>query len=84
MAARVLARAAVDLKPMRPYLEAATGLAVLLDHPAYDCVYLAMAEAENTPFVTADERFLRKVRSGAFKRFANLLLSLDEAAALKE
>jgi len=60
-AAGLLARADIELMPMRPYLEAATRMSIELDHPAYDCVYIALAEAEGIPFVTADERLLRKV-----------------------
>jgi predicted nucleic acid-binding protein len=45
-AAGLLARADIDLVAMRPYLESAVGLAAALDHPAYDCLYIALAEAE--------------------------------------
>lgn len=33
-------------------------LAQLLDHPVYDCVYLALALALECPVVTADSRFV--------------------------
>jgi len=36
----------------------ATALALLLDHPIYDCLYLASAERERLPIVTADDRLL--------------------------
>ena len=55
-AARLLARADIGLEPMRGLLGSATALAIALDHPAYDCVYLALAEARGCDFVTADER----------------------------
>jgi len=45
-AAGLLARADIELMAMRPYLEASVRIAVALDHPAYDCVYIALAEAE--------------------------------------
>jgi predicted nucleic acid-binding protein len=45
VAARLLANASVEMEPMRGLLEPATRLAILLDHPAYDCRYLALAEA---------------------------------------
>jgi predicted nucleic acid-binding protein len=38
----------------------ALDLAVTLDHPLYDCLYLALAEARSLPLVTADETFVRK------------------------
>ncbi len=48
-----------------------------LDHPAYDCVYLAAADALAATFVTADAKLLRKLagRSGI------AALDLAEAAA---
>jgi predicted nucleic acid-binding protein len=39
-------------------MTAACRLAIDLNHPAYDCFYLAMAIAEDIPLVTADRRFL--------------------------
>jgi predicted nucleic acid-binding protein len=60
LAARLLARADIEFEPMRGLLESATRLAVLLDHPAYDCAYLALAEARGCDFVTADEALSRK------------------------
>jgi predicted nucleic acid-binding protein len=62
LAARLLERADVDLAPMRRLLEPATRLAVALDHPAYDCLYLALAQSTGCAFVTADERLRTKVR----------------------
>ena len=38
----------------------ATNLAVELEHPVYDCVYLACAVANNIPLVTADRRLLQR------------------------
>jgi predicted nucleic acid-binding protein len=60
LAARLLERADVELAPMRHLLEPATALAVALDHPAYDCVYLALAESLSCYFVTADKRLQAK------------------------
>jgi predicted nucleic acid-binding protein len=60
LAARLLQRAEVELEPMRGLLEPATKLAIALDHPAYDCLYLALAEALSCALVTADEQLYRK------------------------
>jgi predicted nucleic acid-binding protein len=59
-AARLLAYSEIELIPMRPLLEPATRLAIHLDHPAYDCIYLALAERDQCELVTADERLIRK------------------------
>ncbi|WP_043342456.1 type II toxin-antitoxin system VapC family toxin [Belnapia moabensis] len=63
LAARLLERADVDLVPMRRMLESAAELATALDHPAYDCMYLSLAQSTGRSFVTADERLRAKVRS---------------------
>ncbi len=65
IAARLLERAEADLIPMRRLLDRALALAIALNHPAYDCVYLACAEATHRPFVTADTRLLCKLAGGS-------------------
>lgn len=47
--------------PMRRLTAAAARLAIDLDHPVYDCFYLALAIVEQYPVVTADRRFHDKV-----------------------
>jgi predicted nucleic acid-binding protein len=77
-AGRLLEAAEIELLPTRFLLAAATRMAVDLNHPAYDCLYLALAEANECRFVTADERLLRKLgetRHGALR---------DRAMSLKE
>jgi len=78
LAARLLQRVNINLRPMRNFLDAATRIAVMLDHPAYDCLYLAMAEAEETRFVTADDRLLRKLRQDPTGRFTAIVVTLSE------
>jgi predicted nucleic acid-binding protein len=48
----------------------ALGLAVILDHSAYDCFYLAAAVGAGV-LVSADERFLRKCRENGFSLFVS-------------
>jgi predicted nucleic acid-binding protein len=83
-AAALLARADIELIPMRAHLEAATELAIALDHPAYGCVYIALAEAEDTRFVTADSRLLRKISSHWAERFRDRVLALSDSAAWQQ
>lgn len=53
------------LIPSEDLLDDAMSLAITLNHPIYDCFYLALAERERAPLVTADKRLLglrRKVK----------------------
>ena len=63
LAAGLLEHADVEMFPMRPLLRSALQLAITLDHPAYDCLYLALADARRCPFVTADDRLFGKVHA---------------------
>ncbi len=63
LAGRLLERAGIELVPMRRMLERATSLSMLIDHPAYDCFYLALAEASDCDFVTADNRLMAKAQA---------------------
>lgn len=80
LAARLLQRSEIELYPMRALLEPATQLAIDLDHPAYDCVYLALAMANGWQFVTADMRLVAKARQSS-NVVGEAILSLGEAAA---
>jgi len=51
----------IDLRPTAPLLARAMQFARRLNHPVYDCVYLALAERERASFITADRRLLRRV-----------------------
>lgn len=44
-----------------PLVPRALQLAIDLAHPVYDCIYLALAEANGDFVLTADERFVRAV-----------------------
>lgn len=46
-----------------------------LDHPAYDCLYLALAEARHTRLITRDQRLLRRL--GQDPRAAGLAVALE-------
>ena len=53
---------AVVLQPSTELVMKAAALAVQIDHPVYDCVYLACTEAEAAPLVTADARLAERAR----------------------
>lgn len=74
VAARLLAASGVDWVPMAGLMGPATDLALRLQHPAYDCFYLALALERRTRFVTADRRFVAAVRATASPRISELCL----------
>jgi predicted nucleic acid-binding protein len=80
LAAKLLQAADIEFLPTRHLLEAATRIAVELDHPAYDCVYLALASECDCRFVTANEHFVRKLDAGRRRRFRRRVISLAQAA----
>ena len=53
----------------------ALDFATRVDHPAYDCLYLALASSLGTKLVTADKRFANKVRTAGL---GHLIAALDE------
>ena len=62
-AVETLRAAPVSIPMSMPDLTvAATRLASVLDHPVYDCFYLALGVHTQYPVVTADMRFHGKVR----------------------
>jgi len=82
LAARLLQGAEVELLPTRSLLGAATRLAIELEHPAYDCLYLASAIENDCPLVTADERFARRLAQTGRRALRTRVISLESAAAL--
>jgi predicted nucleic acid-binding protein len=67
LAARLLQRADIELLPMLALLEPATRLAIAMDHPAYDCAYLALAEDLSCDLVTADQRLCTKALPAGYR-----------------
>jgi predicted nucleic acid-binding protein len=79
LAARLLQGAEIELLPMRSLFEIATRISIEVDHPAYDCVYLALAGENNCQFVTADERMLRKLNHSRNASIRRRAISLRNA-----
>ena len=65
------------LLPLRQLAPRAAASAHELNHPAYDCFYPALSEAEDAPLVTADRRLLATV---AGTPFATRTRHLSQAA----
>ena len=60
----LLMASGLDLRPSGPLLGRALTLAQRLRHPVYDCIYVALAQAEGATLVTADQRLLARIARG--------------------
>lgn len=56
------------LAPSAPLAARALELAQRFDHPAYDCFYVALAEAESAVLVTDDDRVVKLARKARLER----------------
>jgi predicted nucleic acid-binding protein len=70
--------AIAELADLDGLAQPAFDLSVRLSHPAYDCFYLALAQARKLPMITADRRLLTRV--DALRRDDIQLLPLDHFA----
>ncbi|HEV7329092.1 MAG TPA: type II toxin-antitoxin system VapC family toxin [Bosea sp. (in: a-proteobacteria)] len=50
-----------EIVPIEGLMKDAMQFAFDLDHPIYDCLYLALANQRRLPLVTADKRFIGKL-----------------------
>lgn len=79
--ARLIETAEFESVPTRSLLKAATAIAIQLRHPAYDCIYIALARERGLRLATADERLLRRLAEDGAREWSGLALSLAAAAA---
>ena len=50
----------IALYPVAALIERASQIAFQMDHPVYDCLYLACAEVSDTTLISADKRLVEK------------------------
>jgi predicted nucleic acid-binding protein len=72
-AASALPRMLTLLVPVVELLPRAIELAFDLQHPIYDCIYLALAEREKAALVTADRRLIASAGSGGHSALVRAL-----------
>lgn len=68
-----------DTKPLMP---TALPLAMQLNHPAYDCFYLALAEQQSAPLITADKRLFTRCQQPDATRWAGCIRLLGAHGAV--
>ena len=73
-----LDRVPMTIVPARSLAKRALEIAIDLSHPAYDTLYLALAESYAARVVASDARLLGRLSGSSF---AQLAISLHEAAA---
>ena len=56
-----------SLTPSAQLHEAAFEMACVLEHPVYDCQYLALAQEEGTRLITADRAFVERAGGSRWK-----------------
>lgn len=71
----IFRKAPISLAPATRLARPTLAIAVELNHPFYDCLYLALAQREGTRVVTADDRLRRKVKGTPY---ASLLLGIED------
>lgn len=65
------------LFPSAQLVERAIAMAIALNHPVYDCIYLSCAEAAGGRLITADRRLCEAVRNTEFEDLAQYLGETD-------
>lgn len=63
------------LSPLAALAPRALEIARVLDHSAYDCFYLALAEREHALLVTADDVLVRRLTGTPWARHVRPLVS---------
>lgn len=67
------------LFPIAMLVEHASEMAIELQHPVYDCLYLACAELLSEPMVTVDRRIIAAVANTRFHGLAQPLSNFVQA-----
>lgn len=61
IAVKLLQSDDLALVPLSILTSSALQLALTLEHPVYDCLFIALAVREACPFVTSDQKLLQKL-----------------------
>jgi predicted nucleic acid-binding protein len=72
-AVREIIKAFEELVPVNVLRDRAFAIALELQHPAYHCFYLALAERSTSRLDTADERLIRRCAGTPFRKLVQSL-----------
>lgn len=76
-AARWLLQVPLQVHDSAACMKQALALSIRLGHPAYDCVYLALARMAECPMVTADRRFFERLQRPDAAELRHSIVSLS-------
>jgi predicted nucleic acid-binding protein len=65
--AQSLVTSFVELVPSMPLADSALELAIELNHPVYDCFFLALSQSANLKLITADKRLIGRCMGTRFE-----------------
>jgi len=74
-------RERIDIVPSPPLVEEAFQIAVDLDHPIDECLYLALARRERSELLTFDRHLVRKIAETKYASLAQALPYRRDAQA---
>lgn len=80
-AARWLLQLPLQVHECAGFMIDALALSVRMQHPAYDCLYLALARHAGCPLVTADRRFFDRCRRPDAVALAGEIVLLSDIGA---
>ncbi len=61
------------LEPLETLIDTAFDLSILMNHPVYDCLYLALAQQQGCKMITADKQLAARALSLKLGKFVRLL-----------
>ena len=74
----LLQESPIEIIPVALLHQRALEIAIELNHPVYDCLYLACAELAGAVLVTADGRLIQAVQASEYARLTRRLANLSK------
>lgn len=63
----------VQTVPSAALTARALEMAIELNHPVYDCIFLALCESQDIPLITADKKLIARCNGTSFARLVKAL-----------